>query len=177
MKKINLLVGALAITAFGFVSCSDDDNDNANDVRIAGTYELEEVNTAAATDFNQDGKTNVNQMKESNCYNDGRIILNSDGTLKYAVTKILINTATGSVGCANTYQATGLWEAQDANAENTTVQAVFTNEAGNSQTINLVKTGDKLSYTDNTILTTYPDRNANGEAVNTRGAVTYVFDK
>jgi len=176
MKRINLLVGTLAIAALGFVSCSDDDNDNANDVKIAGTYELEEVNTAAATDFNQDGKTNINQMKESNCYNDGRIILNSDGTLKYTVTQILIGTD-GSVGCANAYQATGLWEAQDANVDNTTIQAAFTNEAGDSQTVTLTKVGDKLTYVDNTILTTYPDRNANGEAVNTRGSVTYVFEK
>lgn len=177
MKRINLLVGTLAIAALGFVSCSDDDNDNANDVKIAGTYELEEVNTAAATDFNQDGTRNTNQMKETNCYNDGRLILNDDGTLKYTITKVLINSTTGSVGCANSFQASGLWEAQDANVDNTTIQAAYTNEAGDTQTITLTKVGDKLSYVDNTVLTTYPDRNANGEAVNTRGSVTYVFEK
>ena len=176
MKRINLLVGAMALTAFGFVSCSDDDSDGS-DVKFSGTYDLVEVNTQNATDFNDDGTKNVNQLKESNCYNDGKIILNDDGSLKYVITKILVDASDGTSGCATAYEAAGKWEAQSTNGNNTTIEAAFTNQNGASQTITLIKRGDNLTYTDDTILSTYPDRNADGEAINTRGSITYVFEK
>lgn len=176
MKKINLVLGTLAIAACGFISCSDDDN-NGTSVKIAGTYELNEVNTESATDFNMDGTANVNQVKESSCYNDGRIILNDDGTLKFTITKILIDETDGSVGCATSYQASGLWEAQSVTGSTTTITATYTDQSGNNQSITLVKDGSKLWYKDDTILSVYPDRNASHEAVYTSGSTTYVFEK
>lgn len=166
----------MAIAAFSIVSCSDDDS-NGSSVKISGTYDLEEVNTQAATDFNMDGTTNINQMKESNCYNDGKIILNDDGTLKYVVTKILVDESDGSAGCAASFEATGLWEAQSTNGGTTTISAAYTDQSGKNQTLTLTKKDDELTYKDNTVLSTYPDRNADKEAIYTSGSTTYVFKK
>jgi len=176
MKKINLVLGTMAIAACGFISCSDDDNDGAS-VKISGTYELNEVNTENATDFNMDGTANVNQVKESSCYDDGRITLNDDGTLKFTITKILIDETDGSTGCAASYQASGLWQANSVTGSTTTITAVYTDQSGNNQSITLVKNGNELTYKDDTVLSSYPDRNANDEAVYTLGSTTYVFKK
>src|SRR5690606_27531404 len=91
MKKFRLLALTLAITGFGLTSCSnDDDSDANNETQIAGTYDLEEVITAEPTDFDEDGDFNENQMNESDCYDDSRIILNADNTLTYHSNSIII---------------------------------------------------------------------------------------
>ena len=176
MKRINLLVGTMAIAAFGFVSCSDDD-DSGSTVKISGTYDLEEVNTQAATDFNNDGTKHINQMDESSCYDAGKIILNDDGTLKYTITKILVDESDGSAGCATSFDATGLWQAQSTNGNNTTILVSYTDQSGDDQALTLTKKGDELTFTDNNLLSEYPDRDSNGKAIYTSGSTTYVFEK
>lgn len=176
MKKMNYLFGALAIGALSLTSCSDDDS-KGGDVGIAGTYELEEVHTEAATDFNQDGTQNIDQTKESNCYDAGKIKLNSDNTFTYTITGILIDTSDGSVGCKNSFQASGTWEVQSGTNDNAVISAAYEDQNGDDQVITLVKVGKTITYADDNILSSYPDRNAAGEAVYTRGSITYVFEK
>jgi len=175
MKRINLLLGTLTIAALGFTSCSGDD-DNNNDVSIAGTYELEEVNTEAATDFDQNGTPHIDQTEESGCYDDGEITLREDGTFTYIITGILVNEATGTSGCASSYPASGTWEA-DGTGNNAVISAAYKDQNGDDQIITLAKSGKKLTLVDNNILSRYPDRNSAGGAIYTSGSTTYVFER
>lgn len=176
MKKMNYLFGALALGALGLASCSDDDN-NSNSVGIAGTYELEAVNTERATDFDRDGTEHIDQTEESGCYDAGRIKLNSDNTFTYVITGILINVSDGSVGCKNRYEASGTWEVQSGTDDNAIISAAYEDQNGDDQVITFTKVGRTLTYADDNILSSYPDRNAAGEAVYTNGSTTYVFEK
>jgi len=173
---MHYLFGALALGAITLTSCSDDDNDS-NDVGIAGTYELEAVNTEAATDFDEDGTEHINQMEESGCYDAGRIRLNSDNTFTYTITGILIDTSDGSVGCKQSFEASGTWAIQSGTDNNAVISAAYEDQNGDDQVITLNKTGNTLTYADDNILSSYPDRNDNGEAGYTLGSITYVFEK
>jgi hypothetical protein len=176
MKKLPFIFGALAVASLTLVSCNDDDNNNVNS-GVSGTYNLKEVNTETQTDFDQDGTAHTNQMQESQCYNNGKITLNTDGTLTYVVTGILISTADGSVGCKQEYQATGQWQQQSGNDENAVISAVYTDQNGDNNIVTLTKTGTTLTYVNDNLLSTYPNRNSNGEPVYTSGSTTYVFKK
>jgi hypothetical protein len=175
MKKSQFLFGALAFGALALTSCNDDDNKNTSG--IAGTYSLQEVNTQTQTDFNQDGTSSTNQKQETSCYNNGRITLNTDGTLKYVVTGVLIGASDGSVGCKTDYEASGQWQTQTGNDENAVISAVYNDQNGDDTVITLTKIGRELSLEQNNILSNYPDRNANGEPFYRSGSVTYVFRK
>lgn len=176
MKKMHYLFGALALGALGITSCNDDDS-SSNDTAIAGTYNLKAVNTETATDFDQDGTEHVDQTQESSCYDAGKIKMNSDNTFTYVVTGILIDTSDGSVGCKNSFQASGTWEIQSGTDDNAVISAAYEDQNGDDQVITLVKVGQTLTYADDNILSSYPDRNAAGEAVYTSGSITYVFEK
>ncbi|HEU0137381.1 MAG TPA: hypothetical protein VFQ50_08825, partial [Flavobacterium sp.] len=104
-----LLIGA-AFSAVAFTSCSDDDNNGGinNQVQIAGTYRLTEVNTEEATDFNEDNTSNVNQMMESNCFIDSQVTFNADNTFIYNIKNILVDEAAGTSAC-NSYTVGGIW--------------------------------------------------------------------
>ncbi|TRW23376.1 hypothetical protein FMM05_14380 [Flavobacterium zepuense] len=175
MKRINLLAGALFVAALGFTACSDDDNDKT-DVTIAGTYELEEVNTEAATDFNLNGTPHIDQTEESNCYDAGKIVLREDSTFTYTITGILVDASTGSSGCLSSVNVSGTWEA-DGTGNNAVISAAYEDQNGDDQIITLTKSGDKLTLVDDNILSRYPDRNDAGGATYTSGSITYVFEK
>lgn len=176
MKKINLLVCTLAVAGLGFTSCSDDDNDANNDVRIEGTYLLDEVNTAKATDFNMDGVLHIDQMEESKCYDGSKVVLNADGTFTYVIKGILVSE--GTAGCSEAFTASGLYKAETAsNTKNSLITLTYTNQKGDQEVRVFTKIGDELIWEDNTILSSYPDRDANGAAILTQGRVQYVFDK
>ena len=174
MKKRNLVLGMFAIAALGFTSCSsDDDNNSVNDQTvIAGTYNLTEVNTQAATDFDKDGTPHVNQLEESSCYDDNKITLNSDGTLTYVVNSIIVNEATGVAACGED-TVTGTWERVGTGSD-ITIRATYTQNGVNT-TINLAKDGNELTYTKSGLTATYPDRNADGNAYYRTGSTEYVF--
>lgn len=174
MKNMKFVFGALAIGAFAFTSCNDDDTTSAG---VGGTYNLTEVNTETQTDFNQDGTSSTNQKQETSCYNNGRITLNTDGTLKYVITGVLIGASDGSVGCKTDYEASGEWEIQTGNDENAVISAVYTDQNGDDNIISLTKIGSQLTLTDNNILSSYPDRNSSGEPFYRAGSVEYVFRK
>jgi len=175
MKKFRLLALTLAITGFGLTSCSnDDDSDANNETQIAGTYDLEEVITAEPTDFDEDGDFNENQMNESDCYDDSRIILNADNTLTYHSNSIIINTTDGTSGCTQgTFS--GTWELVDGSGTDAVIAATYEDANGDETTINLVKEGTTLTYV--ALFGSYPDRNEEGGAIYTFGTVEYVFRK
>lgn len=82
MKKI--LFTALA--AFAIVSCSDDDNNNAN-TSLTGTWKLSSIIVATPIDLNGDGKTGNDLVKESGCMDESNITFVAD-TTKPAVVKM-----------------------------------------------------------------------------------------
>nr|WP_322623880.1 hypothetical protein [uncultured Flavobacterium sp.] len=175
MKKSQFIFGALALGALALTSCNDDDNKSS--AGVAGTYSLTEVNTETQTDFNQDGTSSTNQKQETSCYNSGRITLNTDGTLTYVITGVLIGTSDGSVGCKNEFQASGQWQTQTGNDENAVISAVYTDQNGDNKVISLTKIGSELTLVDDNILSSYPDRNSSGEPYYRSGSVEYVFRK
>lgn len=176
MKKFKVLACALVITGFGLTSCSnDDDNDNVNnEAQIEGTYNLTEVNTAEATDFNEDGTLHDNQMEESSCYDDSRIILNADETFTYHKNYILVNEVDGTSACAEG-SFTGTWVRLSGSGSDAVIAATYETDNGNDVTINLVKTGNTLVYDDT--FGSYPDRNEEGGATSVFGSVEYIFVK
>lgn len=176
MKKINLLVCTLAVAGLGFTSCSDDDNEGTNnDVKIEGTYNLDEVNTSAATNFDQDGDSNIDQMEESGCYDGGKVILNSDGSFEYVVTDILVSG--GEAGCAESETFTGVYTVEPAADPKNALITLTYNNSGTTVTRVFTKIGDELTWSDDTILSVYPDRNAEGAAVEVPGSREYVYEK
>lgn len=178
MKKINLLVCTLAVAGLGFTSCSDDDNENNNDsTRIEGVYDLDEVNTSAQTDFDMDGDAHIDQMEESNCYDGGKLELRADNTFTYVVTDILIGTD-GQAGCANSETYTGVYTQQPAtDPSNALITITYSNENDETVTRTFTKIGNELTYSDNTIISTYPDRNDAGGAIMVPGGREYVYEK
>lgn len=175
MKKFKILACALAITGFGLTSCSNDDDNAVNEeAQIAGTYNLTEVRTAEPTDFNDDGTFNANQMRESDCYNDSKLILNADNTFTYHKNRIIVNTADGTSGCTEgTF--TGTWTILDGSGSDAVIAATYEDNNGDETTLNLVKTGVEIIQTD--LFGTYPDRNDEGGAITTFGEVEYVYRK
>lgn len=177
MKKINLLVCTLAVAGLGFVSCSDDDSDGNNDnTRIEGTYNLDEVNTQTATDFDEDGDSHIDQMEESNCYNGGKILLRADNTFEYTITGILISE--GEAGCAQSYTVSGVYTAEPVASNPSNALITLTYER-NGQTVvrEFTKIGDELTWEDDSIISTYPDRDETGAAYNRNGSVEYVYER
>lgn len=176
MKKISLLACSLAIAGLGFTSCSDDDNNN-DDVRIEGTYDLVEVNTEDETDLNNDGDAHLNQMDESDCYDEGRITLNDDNTFTYIYTAVLIDEAEGSIGCAEEITYTGTWELVSGTTSEAVIEITY--EAGNGEDTSLLlaKTDNELVWTDDTLVSQYPDRDDEGAPVYTLGSTQFVYRK
>ena len=176
MKKINLLVCTLAVAGLGFTSCSDDDNENNNDnTRIEGTYNLDEVNTPRATDFDRDGVSHIDQTEESNCYDNGKIVLRADNTFEYVITGILVQD--GNAGCRETETKTGVYTVEPAaDPKNALITLTYTE---NNQTVTreFTKIGDELTWRSNAIVSSYPDRDANGTAIEVAGSVEYVYEK
>ena len=174
---MNLLVCSLVLAGLGFTACSDDDSDNNSAARIEGTYELEEVNTELATDFDDDGDSHIDQTEESNCYNNGKITLRADNTFTYIATAILVNETDGTSGCATNVTYTGTWEIVEGSGTNAIIAITYESENEQDVTLTLTKQGDKLIWEDDNIFSVYPDRNEAGAAIYTPGSITYVFEK
>lgn len=170
MKNLRILaMVALAIT---FGACSSDDNsdNNNNSGGIEGTYELREFNTSVATDFDEDGTASTNQVNESDCYNDVQIALRSDNTFTYTIGYISVNTD-GSDTCTS-YEVDGTWT-----ATNNTITATYENIEGNDVTVSFARTDNGNTLTETRTITTFPNRNAEGAAIQTVGSVQLVFKK
>ncbi len=176
MKKFRILACTLLVTGFGLTSCSSDDDsgDVNNEAEIAGTYNLTAVNTAEPTDFNADGTFNTNQTMESDCYDDSRIVLNSDNSFEYQRNSIVVNEDDGTSGCTEGSFG-GTWEILSGSGSNVIIAAVYENSNGDNVTLNLVKDGNTITYVD--AFGSYPDRNDEGGAIYVFGEVQYVFVK
>ncbi len=174
MKKIKVLLCALAIAGFGFTSCEDDDDTNQN--RIAGTYNLVEVNTQAATDFDEDGTEHINQKEESNCYDGAKIILRSDQTFTFHNNYILVDETNGNATCAeSTFE--GTYTVESGSGSNAVITATYENNNEEDVVLMLTKVGNEISYTQAGLFSQYPDRDDSGGAIYTNGSVEWVFRK
>jgi len=170
MKKINFILGALVFAGLGVTSCSNDD-DATNEVTIAGTYKLKEVNTATDTDFDKNGTAHKNQMEESSCYNDSKIVLNSDNTFTYDIKNILVNTVDGTDACSES-TVSGTWAATGTGSD-AVITATYEDANGDDVALRLTKDGTEL--TNLVTLSRYPNRNTSGGAIYTVGSVELVF--
>ncbi len=174
MKKINGLLCALAIAGFGFTSCEDDDDTNNNS--ISGTYNLREVNTSSATDFDEDGTANTNQKLESDCYDGGRMILRSDQTFTFENNYILVDETNGTDTCAENVFV-GTYVVDSGSGNDAVISATYEDGNGDDVTLLLTKDGNEISFTQGGLFSVYPDRDDNGGAIYTAGSVEYVFRK
>ncbi|WP_296147399.1 lipocalin family protein [uncultured Flavobacterium sp.] len=168
MKNLRIL--AMAALAITLGSCSSDDNSDNNSGSIEGTYELREFNTSTATDFNRDGTSSTNQMSETECYNDAQLTFRSDNTFTYEIAYLSVNSDASST--CTSYEVDGTWT-----ATNNTLTATYENLEGDDVVVNFARTDDGRTLTENRVLTNYPDRNADGVAINRLGNVQLVFKK
>jgi lipocalin-like protein len=105
MKKLIYVMAIAGCCALS--SCNnDDDNNNAN-ADYAGTYNMTAWNAPVAMDFDGNGTTSANFMTESNCYNNSRMTLNSNGTYNMTYNSMGITGTT--TNCAATQTTTGTW--------------------------------------------------------------------
>ncbi len=178
MKKIKLIVCALAVASFGFVSCNDDDDDNQvvvpNPVGIAGTYNLVAANTANPTDFNQDGTENTNQVMESDCYAGNKMVFNADGSFAWQMNNILVESGSGNSAC-DQYLALGTWTLSSGSGVNAVIDVTYQAENGDEIDITLNKTGNQLELV--YVFGPYPDKNDDGGAFNAIGEFDLLFAK
>jgi hypothetical protein len=75
MKKFVLL----ALSAFGLLSCSgDDDNNSTDNVSLTGTWKLTAATLPVGTDFNNDGIASTDFITETRCFNNSTITFTDD---------------------------------------------------------------------------------------------------
>lgn len=173
MKKSNLFLGLFAFAALSITSCSDDDN-NGNSESIEGTYRLEEVNAPTAVDFDEDDDSNRDLTEESDCYDSGEIVLNSDNTMSFTYSRVTIDETLGTDECAeDTF--TGTWVLEGQAGSTIVITATYVDENDDEREITLTKQGDELSYS--SFFAEYPTRNEEGGAEYAIGTVEYVFRK
>lgn len=172
MKKSNLLLGIFAVAALGITSCSSDDDGNSG--TLAGTYDLKEVNVSEPNDFDENGTPHTDLTEETNCFDSGKMTLNSDGTLTYVQSYVLVDETNGTSTCAsNTF--TGTWLIQGQTGSTVVVEATYVDANEDDVNVILTKSGDEISYTQP--FGEYPDRNNDGGAVYSTGSVEYVYRK
>lgn len=171
MKKTKFVLGMLALGALSFNSCSSDDDGNSG--TLAGTYDLREVNVSEQNDFDMDGTSHTNLRDESDCYDNGKLTLNSDNTLTYVYKYVLVDENLGTSECGDE-TFTGSWSISGQAGSSQLVEAVYVDENETERTIQLVKEGNELSYSR---IAQFPDRNAQDGAVYSTGLVEYVFRK
>jgi len=107
MKNVKFLMMVMA-GCLAFSSCdNDDDNNNSNTTGYAGTYNMTAWNAPVAMDFDGNGTTSTNFMTETNCYNNSKIILNSNGT--YTMTYNALGITGTTAGCAASQATSGTW--------------------------------------------------------------------
>jgi hypothetical protein len=175
MKKLNLLLCAFAMT--GFLACSDDDDDNTPNPTptfpISGVFYLTEVNTQTETDFNNDGTPHENQKLESECYDESRLVFNSDHSFTYYMNGIAIDEAAATSICTSEIY-NGTWELYGGSESTGVIHATYTVD-GAQQVMQLNKEGDIITHL--IPFGPYPDTNSNGDPIYTTGDVTMTFER
>lgn len=118
MKKIKMITPAIVLfAAFNLLSCSNEPIDpdinlaNWGVKNIAGSYKMSGFYTSIPTDLNNDKKTSLNQMDETNCFNGNLLTLNADQT--FIKTSKLVDVASTAnvptLNCAVNPEVTGTW--------------------------------------------------------------------
>lgn len=170
MKNLKILT--FVALGISFLACSSDDDSNNNSGAIEGTYELTAFNTSTATDFNDDGAPSTNQMSETNCYDGRKITFRADNTFTYDIDYLLVDTSNGNSSCIDNYTVNGTWS-----ANNNTLTVVYEDEDGADVTINFARSNNGRTLVQNIAVTTFPNRNSEGVAIETIGSVQLIFDK
>ncbi len=179
MKKIYLL-GSLLFAALTFTACSDDDNNDVvinkpDPATIVGTYQLVAVNTEQPTDINRDGVSNTNQMLETQCYNTAKITFSSlRDMFSYDRHRLAVGGLEPTALCDD-LTIIGDWVRIEGGYTNGTFRLTFIDGNNNTRTMDFVKEGLTLKYTD--IYGPYPNRDSAGNPIETPGKVEYVFNK
>jgi hypothetical protein len=173
MKKTNLF--GMFVAAIILSSCSSDDNNNSsNESAIPGVYEITQVNTATATDFDGNGASHTDQTVESHCYDGSKITLGADHTFNYVHNYILVDTANLTASCTSE-TFTGTWAVTNTVGTTFVVRATYTNASNAQETLDFVTDGHISSYFD--VSQKYPNKNTTGGAIYTSGPMQYVFEK
>jgi len=134
MKKISFL--AIAVFALSFYSCDVEPvdptalanaannpggggsggngggNGGGSGSAITGTYILTAFNTSVPTDLNNDGTASINQMSETNCFNNSLLTLNTNGTFTADTKGIEIDLNTTQLACFEDPDINGNWTIQ-----------------------------------------------------------------
>lgn len=86
MNTIKLALSILSlITVLAFYSCDNEPIDpkvdlEASNSNAVGSYALTAYNTSIPTDLNNDGTVSINQMTETQCFNNNVLTINSNNT-------------------------------------------------------------------------------------------------
>lgn len=125
--------------AFIVVSCSGDDDGNATDVGLAGTYNLTGYTFDNAVDVNLDGTASTDFFAELPCFT-AVATFNANGAFTSVTDEIVIEiTPTGnSVDCGDPETSSGTWS---LSGDQLTIDA-----DGDSETITVTLTTNTLSY-------------------------------
>ena len=121
-----------------FASCSNDDD--GGDVFESVTYKLIEVNTDTPVDVDGDGTANKNEMLETDCYENSRVVL-ENLTSGYNFTSEF-----GFLDTASQLRTTCGGETKNGSYQLSNSSLVITYEDGSSQTFEV--DGDKLLVAD-----------------------------
>ena len=159
----------MTTACLGVWACSDDDNNNTEtpDLNPVGTFNLVAVNITEEVDYNMNGTASSDLMLESGCYSGSFIQINEDGTFTSLYNHVDIISETG----CNSEEGFGTWTS--AGDVVTLLDESMTEPLEKMYTI---------SENENTITTVmpnapYPDRDEEGNAIYTEGAVTLIFQK
>ncbi len=118
MKKIKMITAVIGLfAAFNLLSCSNEPIDpeinlgNWGIKDFAGSYKMTGFYTSIPTDLNNDKNASLNQMEETNCFNDNSLTLNADQT--FIKTSKLVDIATTAnvptLNCVVNSEVTGTW--------------------------------------------------------------------
>lgn len=135
------------IAVITFYSCDNEPIDpkvdlEAGNPNVVGSYALTAYNTTIPTDLNNDRTASINQMTETQCYNNNVLTINSNNT--FSVTskgvKIANQQTTPTIECFTDPVITGTWA-----SSNNTVTLTYV-KSGVTVTQAYVLVGNTLSY-------------------------------
>lgn len=118
MKKIKIITVVIVFfAAFNLFSCSNEPIDPAINLAnwgvkdITGSYIMIGFYTSVPTDLNNDKNASVNQMDETDCFNNNLLTLNTDQTFRKTSKAVGIVTTAGvaTLNCAVNPEVTGTW--------------------------------------------------------------------
>ena len=149
MNTIKLASSILSlITVLAFYSCDNEPIDpkvdlEAGNSNAVGSYALTAYKTSIPTDLNNDGTVSINQMTETQCYNNNVLTINSNNTFSVTSKGVeIVNPQTApTMACFTRPIITGTW----ASANNVLTLTYI--EAGATVTQAYILAGNTLTNT------------------------------